>query len=140
MPIKRVVAGCERAKIPMDSARFCWPISANLIWESEKMLIFGISKSPQNRHPERSASQMDRVPLRLAARSRRTPTLLICPCCSGLSNHRSPSPYLRVEFEDYEDISKTAVTREKQRQNRWREKKLNLMRTSSRVHRPYTIG
>jgi hypothetical protein len=55
---------------------------------------------------------MDRVPQRLAARSRRTPTLLICPCCSGLFNHRSPSPYLRVEFEDYEDIW-TAVTREK---------------------------
>ena len=63
--------------------------------------------------------------------------MLICSCWSELFNHRSPSPYLRVEFEDYEDIW-TAVTREKQRQSRWREEKLNLMRTSSRVHRPYT--
>jgi hypothetical protein len=53
---------------------------------------------------------MDRVPQRLMAQSRRTPTLLICPCCSELFNHRSPSPYLRFEFEDYEDIW-TAITR-----------------------------
>jgi hypothetical protein len=33
---------------------------------------------------------MDRVPQRLAARSRKIPTLLICPCGSGLFNHRSP--------------------------------------------------
>jgi hypothetical protein len=91
----------------------------------------------QNRHPERSASQMDRVPQRLAARSRRTPTLLICPCCSGLFNHRSPSPYLRVEFEVTKTFEPQSLGK-KQRQSRWREKKLNLMRTSSRVHRPYT--
>jgi len=47
---------------------------------------------------------MDRVTQRLAARSRRTPTLLTCPCCSELFNHRRPSPDLRVSFEDYEDI------------------------------------
>ena len=34
---------------------------------------------PQKRHPERSASQIYRVPLRLVARSRRTPTVLILP-------------------------------------------------------------
>ena len=37
------------------------PISANLTWrlpKSEKTLVFWISKSPQSRHPERSASQM----------------------------------------------------------------------------------
>jgi hypothetical protein len=83
------------------------PISANLTWrlpKSEKTLVFWISKSPQSRHPEWSASQMDRVTQRLAARSRRTPTLLTCPCCSELFNHRRPSPDLRVSFEDYEDI------------------------------------
>ena len=53
---------------------------------------------------ERSASQMDRVTQGLVARSRRTPTLLTCPCCSELFNHRRPSPDLRVSFEDYEDI------------------------------------
>jgi len=89
------------------------PTSVNLIWETsrfEKTPVFWISESPQNRHPERSASQMDRVPQRLVARSRRTPTLLICPCCSELFNHRSPSPYLRFEFEDFQDIW-TAITR-----------------------------
>ncbi len=50
------------------------PISVNLIWETssfEKTWFLGSPHSPQNRHPERSASQMDRVPQRLVARSRR---------------------------------------------------------------------
>jgi hypothetical protein len=39
-------------------------------------LFFCISNSPQNRHPERSASQIVRVTRCLVARSRRTPTVL----------------------------------------------------------------
>jgi hypothetical protein len=42
---------------------------------------------PQTRHPERSASQIDRVTQRLA-RSRRTSAVLFHPCCSKLFNHR----------------------------------------------------
>ena len=71
------------------------------------------------------------------ARSRRTPTLLICPRCSGLFNHHSPSQYLGVELEDYQYFW-TAVLGKKQRQRRWREKKLNLMGRSFRVHKPCT--
>jgi hypothetical protein len=58
------------------------PMSANLF------RVFS-SKRPQNRHPERSASQIYRVIRRLVARSRRTPTVLSYPCYSELFNHRA---------------------------------------------------
>src|ERR1700753_1521534 len=54
-------------------------------------------KLPQNRHPERSASQMDRVTQRLwrgveepvLSVAEGTPAMLNYPCCSELFNHRS---------------------------------------------------
>ena len=49
-----------------------------------------LSNSPQNRHPERSASRVYRVTQRLLARSRRTSTVLISPMPLGAFNHRSP--------------------------------------------------
>jgi hypothetical protein len=56
----------------IGSGRVPRPIGAN---------VFGMfsSKLPQNRHPERSASQIYRVTQRLVARSRRTPEMLILP-------------------------------------------------------------
>jgi hypothetical protein len=54
----------------------------------------------------------------------------------GAFNHRSP---LRIWPSNLK-ITKTFGPQslgKKQRQGRWREKKLNLMRTSSRVHRPH---
>jgi hypothetical protein len=64
------------------------PISANLIWEtskSEKMLVFG---SPSHHKIVILSGAPYRwivVPQGLAARSRRTSTLLICPCFRGFS-------------------------------------------------------
>ena len=48
------------------------------------------SNLPQNRHPERSASQIYRVTQRLVARSRRTPRVLILPMLFGA--FRLPKP------------------------------------------------
>jgi hypothetical protein len=45
--------------------------------------VFCTSNSPQNRHPERSASQIYRLTQRLMARSRRTPRALILPMPLG---------------------------------------------------------
>jgi hypothetical protein len=42
----------------------------------------------QNRHPERSASQIYRVAERVVARSRRTPAALILPILLGAFHHR----------------------------------------------------
>jgi hypothetical protein len=53
-----------------------------------------LSKLPQNRHPERSASQIYRVMQRLAARSRRTPTPLMLPIL--LKAFRPPKPENRI--------------------------------------------
>jgi len=69
------------------------PISANLTWrlpKSEKTLVFWISKSPQSRHPERSASQMDRVTQRLAARSRGNPDAAYLPMLFGAFQPPAP--------------------------------------------------
>jgi hypothetical protein len=52
------------------------------------------SKPPQNRHPERSASQIYRVTQRLMARSRRTPKVLIFPMLFG--PFRPPKPENRI--------------------------------------------
>jgi hypothetical protein len=70
-------------------------ISANLFGrqqKSEKTLVFCISNSPQNRHPERSASQIYRVTQRLIARSRRTPRVLILPMPFGAFQPLKPAP------------------------------------------------
>jgi hypothetical protein len=47
------------------------------------------SKLPQNRHPGRSASQIDRVIRCLVARSRRTPAILILPMLFRAFHHRA---------------------------------------------------
>jgi len=49
-------------------------------------------KAPQNRHPERSASQIFRVTQRLMARSRRTPRMLILPMPLGAFQPPKPAP------------------------------------------------
>jgi hypothetical protein len=63
------------------------PISAN----SFRMFFV---KLPQNRHPERSASQIYCVTQRLVARSRRTSAVLILPMLLGA--FRPPKPDSRI--------------------------------------------
>src|ERR1700733_13605244 len=46
-------------------------------------------KLPQNRHPERSASPIDRVTLRLWRGVEGPRRCLFDPCCSELFNHRA---------------------------------------------------
>jgi hypothetical protein len=53
--------------------------------------VFCISNSPQNRHPERSASQIYRVTQRLMARSRRTPRALVVPMPLGAFQPPKPA-------------------------------------------------
>src|SRR5271170_7684855 len=48
-------------------------------------------KLPQNRHPERSASQIDRVTQRLWRGVEGPRRCLFYPCCSELFDHRSPT-------------------------------------------------
>src|SRR3984957_669862 len=48
------------------------------------------SKSPENRHPERSASQIYRVTQRLWRGVEGPRRCLSYPCCSELFNHRNP--------------------------------------------------
>jgi hypothetical protein len=48
---------------------------------------------PQNRHPERSASQIDRVTQRLGRGVEGPRRHLIYPCCSELFNHRARSGF-----------------------------------------------
>src|SRR5580704_13563530 len=50
-------------------------------------------KLPQNRHPERSASQMDRVTQRLWRAVEGPRRSLIYPCCSELFDHRSQTRF-----------------------------------------------
>jgi hypothetical protein len=78
---------------------------------------------------------MDRVPKRLAARSRRTPTLLICLCFRELFNHRSPSSYFRVSFER---LRWSAITRKNNVNAGGAKKKHKVKRRSSRVQKRYT--
>ena len=59
------------------------PISANLF----RMFFV---KFPQNRHPERSASQIYRVTQRLWRGVEGPRRCLSYPCCSDLFDHRSP--------------------------------------------------
>jgi hypothetical protein len=56
--------------------------------------LLTISNSPQNRHPERSASQIYRLTQRSMARSRRTPRVLISPMPLGA--FRPPKPENRI--------------------------------------------
>src|ERR1700733_13132685 len=61
-------------------------------------------KLPQNRHPERSASQIDCVIQRLWRVVEGSRRCLFCPCCSELFDHRSPTtgsatPPIRLEHE-----------------------------------------
>jgi hypothetical protein len=64
-------------------------------------------KLPQNRHPERSASQIDCVTLRLwrgveepvPREAEGTPTVLSYPCCSELFNHRARTGPLAEAIE-----------------------------------------
>jgi hypothetical protein len=54
--------------------------------------VFCIFDSPQNRHPERSASQIYRVTQCLMARSRRTPRVLTLPMPLGAFQPPKPAP------------------------------------------------
>ncbi len=55
-------------------------------------LVRCFSTPPQDRHPERSASQIYRIMEGSMARSQRTPAMLVDKCSSELSGHRSPHP------------------------------------------------
>ncbi len=46
------------------------------------------STPPQSRHPERSASEIDRITEGFMARSRRTPAMLVARCSSKLSGRK----------------------------------------------------
>jgi hypothetical protein len=56
----------------------------------DRRLLGFFSKLPQNRHPERSASQTHRVTQRLVRGVEGPRRCLSCPCRSGLFNYRSP--------------------------------------------------
>ena len=103
------------------------PISANLF----KMFFV---KLPQNRHPERSASQIDCVSQCLWRGVEGPRRCLFYPCCLELFDRRArtgrPCLWLQAPalFEGYEDI-RTAIAREKDLKSWRRKKKLNLIRT-----------
>jgi len=52
---------------------------------------------PQNRHPERSASQIYRVRQRLWRGVEGPRRCLSCPCCWELFDHRSPPRFLNLD-------------------------------------------
>jgi hypothetical protein len=62
-----------------------------VIQTQSRRAVFCISNSPQNRHPERSASQIYRVTQRLMARSPRTPRVLILPMLLGAFQPLNPA-------------------------------------------------
>ena len=66
------------------------------------------SNSRQNRHPERSASQIYRMTQRLWRGVEGPRRCLSYPCCSELFNHRSPQSLRRAGVEDgtHEKISR----------------------------------
>ena len=61
---------------------------------SANLIGMFLSKLPQSRHPERSASQIYRVTQRSVARSRRTPAVLVLPMLLGV--FRPPKPENRI--------------------------------------------
>src|SRR5271156_1933010 len=67
-------------------------------------------KLPQNRHPERSASQIDRVTQRLWRGVEGPGRCLFSPCCSELFNHRAAPGGPRYGFFPGDENQELAST------------------------------
>jgi hypothetical protein len=65
---------------------------------------------PQNRHPERSASQIDRLTLRLWRAVEGPRRCLFHPCCSELFGHRSPTTTKVLSFRPHHRFRNTLRT------------------------------